>query len=73
MVGVGADLVVDGVGVNHQWSKGDEFESRLRATWCAARWGRGLSVFSYLRPRTELWVAERFAALDAVPRRLPQL
>ena len=56
-------LVVDGVGVNHQWSKGDEFESAFGDLVRGAL-GPGLSVFSYLRPRTELWVAERFAALS---------
>ena len=37
------------------------------------RAGPGLSVFSYLRPRTELWVAAQFAAAAAVPPRLSQL
>ena len=40
---------------------------------CDGAVGPRLSVFSYLRPRTELWVAEQFAALRPVPRRLPQL
>ena len=65
-------LAVDGVGVNHQWSKGDEFEVAF-GDFVRGTLGPGLSVFSYLRPRTELWVAERFAALERVPRRLPQL
>ena len=56
-------LVVDGHPVNHQWSKGEEFE-RGFADLVAATLGPGLSVFSYLRPRTELWVAARFAELD---------
>ena len=55
-------LVVDGHPVNHQWSKGEEFE-RGFAELVASSLGPGLSVFSYLRPRTELWVAERFAGL----------
>ncbi len=55
-------LVVDGVEVNHQWSKGDEFEGAF-GDFVRGALGPGLSVFSYLRPRTELWVAERFAAL----------
>jgi len=55
-------LVVDGLAVNHQWSKGDEFE-RGFAELVADAVGPGLSVFSYLRPRTELWVAKRFARL----------
>ncbi len=55
-------LVVDGVAVNHQWSKGDEFEQSFQDLVHQAV-GPGLSVFSYLRPRTELWVADRFAGL----------
>ena len=55
-------LVVDGRAVNHQWSKGEDFE-RGFAELVAATLGNELSVFSYLRPRTELWVAERFAGL----------
>ena len=55
-------LVVDGRPVNHQWSKGDEFERGFQEIVTAAL-GPGLSVFSYLRPRTELWVAEQFARL----------
>ncbi|HEY1650472.1 MAG TPA: hypothetical protein VGG09_01190 [Acidimicrobiales bacterium] len=55
-------LVVDGVAINHQWSKGDEFEQAF-GEFVHDSVGPGLSVFSYLRPRTELWVAERFARL----------
>ena len=55
-------LVVDGRPVNHQWSKGDEFERGFQEV-VAGAFGPGLSVFSYLRPRTELWVAEQFARL----------
>ena len=57
-------LVAGGRPVNHQWSKGDEFERDL-AEVVAATFGPGLEVFSYLRPRTELWVAHRFAELTA--------
>lgn len=53
-------LVVDGVAVNHQWSKGVEFEQAFQRLVEGAL-GPRLSVFSYLRPRTELWVAEQFA------------
>jgi hypothetical protein len=48
--------------INHQYSKSDLFEAGFRAAidGCAA----GLpDYFSLLRPRTELWVAERFAGL----------
>jgi hypothetical protein len=55
-------LVVEGRPVNHQWSKGDEFERDLGEV-VAATFGPGFDVFSYLRPRTELWVARRFAGL----------
>ena len=55
-------LVVDGRAVNHQWSKGDEFERAFQERVDDAI-GPGLAVFSYLRPRSELWVAEQFARL----------
>jgi hypothetical protein len=55
-------LVADGVSINHQWSKGEEFEAAFGQRVTAAV-GSRLSVFSYLRPRTELWVAEQFARL----------
>ena len=57
-------LVVDGRPVNHQWSKGDEFEQDL-GDQLATTLGPGLDVFSYLRPRTELWVGRRFAELSS--------
>jgi hypothetical protein len=56
-------MVVDGRAVNHQWSKGDEFERAFQERVDDAI-GPGLSVFSYLRPRSELWVARRFAGLS---------
>ena len=56
-------LVADGHPVNHQWSKGEEFE-RGFAELVLGALGPGLSVFSYLRPRTELWVSREFAPLD---------
>ncbi len=49
--------------INHQWSKSEEFETafaRLVATRLA---GAAPDVFSYLRPRSELWVAQQFADL----------
>jgi UDP-N-acetyl-alpha-D-muramoyl-L-alanyl-L-glutamate epimerase len=55
-------LVVDGQAVNHQWSKGEDFE-RSFAGLVRAALGPDLSVFSYLRSRSELWVAARFAQL----------
>jgi hypothetical protein len=55
--------VVDGRAINHQWSKSDEFERAFQDRVDDAV-GAGLSVFSYLRPRSELWVAARFAGLS---------
>jgi hypothetical protein len=55
-------LVVGGQAVNHQWSKGEEFEQSFGDLVLAAL-GPRLSVFSYLRPRSELWVAAQFARL----------
>ena len=65
-------LVVDGVAINHQWSKGDEFEQAFRRLVAGCS-GTGAVGVLYLRPRTELWVAEQFARLARVPPRLPEL
>ena len=55
-------VVADGVAVNHQWSKGEEFEREF-AEFVDSSLGPDISVFSYLRPRSELWVAQQFAQL----------
>jgi hypothetical protein len=55
-------LVHHGVEVNHQWSKGEQFEEGF-ARMAAAALGARVSVFSYLRSRSELWVAREFAHL----------
>jgi hypothetical protein len=55
-------LVHEGRPVNHQWSKGMEFEEGL-GELVAAALGSQISVFSYLRSRSELWVAAQFAQL----------
>lgn len=55
-------LVTDGLTVNHQWSKGEEYE-RAFGDLVLSTFGPSLSVFSYLRPRSELWVARQFAGL----------
>jgi hypothetical protein len=55
-------LVHDGRPINHQWSKGIEFE-RDFARLVASSLGPDFSVFSYLRARTELWVSQQFAQL----------
>jgi UDP-N-acetyl-alpha-D-muramoyl-L-alanyl-L-glutamate epimerase len=55
-------LIVDGQPVNHQWSKSGEFEQDF-ARIVGDALGPHISVFSYLRPRSELWVAQQFADL----------
>ena len=52
---------VDGRSVNHQYSKSLVFEQDLRAVLGGSI--TGLDYFSALRPYSELWVAQRFAAL----------
>jgi hypothetical protein len=56
-------LVHNGQPVNHQWSKSLDFE-RSFADLTAASLGPHIAVFSYLRARTELWVAQQFAGLS---------
>ena len=55
-------LVSDGRPVNHQWSKSESFEQAF-GDLVLSTLGPSISVFSYLRPRTELWVAQQFAGL----------
>src|SRR4051812_4478158 len=52
---------VDGRGINHQYSKSYRFEAGFRHLLESAV--PGVRYFSALRPYSELWVAERFAAL----------
>jgi hypothetical protein len=54
-------LRANGTLVNHQWSKGLDFERRFRALLAATV--TGVDYYSALRPYSELWVAERFAGL----------
>ncbi|MBK5221674.1 MAG: endonuclease domain-containing protein [Acidimicrobiia bacterium] len=49
--------------VNHQWSKTLEFEDLFRAAIRSSIPGAP-DYFSWLRSRSELWVAESFARLD---------
>jgi hypothetical protein len=56
-------LVHEGVPVNHQWSKGIEFEEDF-ARLVAHALGSHISIFSYLRSRSELWVAMQFSHLE---------
>ncbi|HMD45040.1 MAG TPA: hypothetical protein VKG43_02690 [Acidimicrobiales bacterium] len=58
-----ANLVVGEAGVNHQWSKGAEFEAAF-AEVVAGTVGPSPRYYSFLRPYSELWVARRFAELD---------
>lgn len=55
-------VVIDGRPINHQWSKSMEFETRFRAV-LAGSLVDAPDYFSWLRARSELWVARRFAAL----------
>lgn len=48
--------------VNHQWSKSEAFERLFRAALAEAL-DPPVEWFSLLRPRSELWVAQRFARL----------
>jgi hypothetical protein len=52
----------NGLPVNHQWSKSTAFEASFRELLQASP-ATLPDYFSALRDRTELWVAERFAAL----------
>ena len=49
--------------VNHQWSKSAAFESAFRRL-LAGSLAPAPEYFSYLRARSELWVARELAALD---------
>ncbi len=57
-------LEASGRAINHQWSKSDAFEAGFRALLPGPS-GPGVAYFSALRPFSELWVAERFARLNA--------
>src|SRR5215472_11475385 len=55
--------------VNHQFSKSEEFEAAFRGVLAGQGSGSARNpdlpeYFSWLRDRTELWVGERFAALE---------
>lgn len=56
------NLVADGIGVNHQWSKGRDFEVLL-AGLVASHVGPGLGYRSVLRPVSELGILAVFAGL----------
>ncbi len=51
--------------INHQWSKGAAFESAFRRLLVGSlEPASAPAYFSYLRSRSELWVAREFARLD---------
>jgi hypothetical protein len=50
--------------VNHQYSKSESFEAGFREVLAAGEVPMP-DYFSLLRPRTELWVADKFAGLSA--------
>jgi UDP-N-acetyl-alpha-D-muramoyl-L-alanyl-L-glutamate epimerase len=56
------NLDVGGRVVNHQWSKSLAFETGFRGV-LGLTLGTSVDYFSRLRPYTELYIAERFAAL----------
>jgi hypothetical protein len=57
-----ATLEAGGRAINHQYSKSADFEAGFRQVLSGALGGR-FTYFSALRPFTELWVAQKFAAL----------
>jgi len=57
------NVVHDGRTVNHQWSKTLEFEDLFRAALHEAL-PTPVEYFSWLRPFSELWVADHFTHLD---------
>jgi UDP-N-acetyl-alpha-D-muramoyl-L-alanyl-L-glutamate epimerase len=54
------NLTVDGVGINHQYSKSLQFEGAF-ADYTARRITPSISYFSLLRPLSEIEIARRFA------------
>lgn len=56
-------IAAGGRPVNHQWSKSLAFEAPFRAL-LTATFAPPPAYFSFLRARSELWVARRFAALE---------
>jgi len=59
-----ATLEYDGQAVNHQWSKGLDFERGLHE-WVHRHLAGDLAYFSLLRPYSELAVTQRFARLSS--------
>lgn len=57
-----------GMDVNHQWSKGIDFEAALSAL-LGSEIAEGISYFSLLRPASELSIARTFSRLPAYHQR----
>jgi hypothetical protein len=57
------NLVVDGIDVNHQYSKGLDFELAFRDLLRESVTGDALEYFSLLRPASELAIGRAFARL----------
>ncbi len=58
-----ATLEYDGQEINHQWSKGWEFERDFGA-WVTSHVASDLHYYSLLRPWSELAIAKRFASFS---------
>lgn len=58
-----ATLMHEGAAINHQWSKGQAFESAF-STLLRREVAADLAYFSLLRPYSELAVTQKFAAID---------
>jgi hypothetical protein len=55
-----ATLEYQGVDINHQYSKSSEFE-RLLQSYLSHNYGDSIGYYSFLRPLSELYIAELFA------------
>ena len=60
--------MADGHAVNHQWSKGEEFERGFGELVRATLWAPASPCSPTSGPRSELWVAQRFARLTGYHR-----
>lgn len=56
------EIEVDGIPINHQWSKTFRFEQSFHQ-WCERHFARGPRYFSLLRPMSEIHIARLFAGL----------
>lgn len=55
-----SSLVYQGTEINHQYSKSSQFEKSLQL-YLKANYGDSLSYYSFLRPLSEVYIAELFA------------